>query len=227
MFQKALPDMFRGSQVEMTGRFRGNVAGTVKISGMANGADESYKISIKSPEARGANTFLPRIWAQRKLGYLIDQVRLSDNPAGKTELLDEIVRLSKEYGIITDYTSFLVDEPEQRRLGLQIGAPGNDLTALSTNHVIIRQEVANRAVQFGISSANVTDQSGRAKDLRGSDIAASRYQSANGSVAFTPSLSGGFGGGGAGGPLGRIGPAPRQLQSPDPAGGGLIGQGQS
>ena len=33
-------------------------------------------------------------------------------------MIDEIVRLSREYGIITEYTSFLVDDREQRVLGL-------------------------------------------------------------------------------------------------------------
>jgi Ca-activated chloride channel family protein len=127
------------------------------------------------------NTFVPRIWAQRKLGYLIDQVRLSPNPAGQTELLDEIIRLSKEYGIITEYTSFLVDEQEQRRLGIYSGGAG-DPTQLGGHTPIQRRQVAERAVQYGINGVNVTDQSGRARDLRGSDIAASRYQSANGSV---------------------------------------------
>jgi hypothetical protein len=130
--------------------------------------------------ADGSNTFLPRIWATRKLGYLIDQVRLSDNPAGKKEVIDEIVRISKDYGIITEYTSFLVDENEQAALNLRAGGVAMD----GINAPVIREEIARRATQLGTTGAGVTGQSGRAKDLKKADQSFSRYQSANGSVDY-------------------------------------------
>jgi Ca-activated chloride channel family protein len=45
----------------------------------------------------------------RKIGYLLTQIRLHGTQA---ELVDEVIELSKRYGIITPYTSFLVEEPE-------------------------------------------------------------------------------------------------------------------
>ncbi|HLJ54940.1 MAG TPA: VIT domain-containing protein [Chthonomonadaceae bacterium] len=179
VYPKAFPDLFKGSQLVITGRFRGAGRGTVRLSGLSNGSDETFKMETGFGAADGANTFLPRIWATRKLGYLIDQVRLSDNPAGNREVIDEIVRLSKDYGIITEYTSFLVDENEQAALNLRAGA----LTD-ATNAPIVRQEVARRARAFGLSGESVTDQSGRAKDLKKTDQSYSRYQSANGSVNY-------------------------------------------
>lgn len=185
IYPKTMPDLFKGSQLVVTGRFRGNGAGTVRLSGLTSGSEESFKLAVKSGEADGLNSYIPRIWAQRKLGYLIDQIRLSDNPAGQKEVLDEIVRLSREYGIITEYTSFLIDEPEQRRLGMTpMPTNGSLYTFADINGAISREEVARRALQFGISGEQVTDQSGRAKDLSNSDKAASRYQSSNGSVGI-------------------------------------------
>ncbi|NWF91143.1 MAG: hypothetical protein HXY50_16985 [Ignavibacteriaceae bacterium] len=52
------------------------------------------------------NDFVPRLWATRRVGYLIDEIRTRGE---NRELVTEIVRLSKQYGIITEYTSFLVD----------------------------------------------------------------------------------------------------------------------
>jgi len=211
VYPKVLPDLFKGSQLVITGRFRGEGNGTVRLSGQTSGSSESFLLAAKSGEADGSNTYLPRIWAQRKIGYLIDQVRLSNNPAGNKEVLDEIVRLSKEYGIITEYTSFLVDEQEQQRLGLRGGA----LDSLSSDNSIIvryRDEIARRATQFGINGAGVTNQSSRANDLKQSDKVASRYQSPNGSVGLGGGGLGGFGGGGQSG-AGVAGP-PAGLAAP-------------
>ena len=59
--------------------------------------------------ARGGDDFIARLWAQRKIGYLLAQIRLS---GAKDELVKEIVALSTRYGIVTPYTSFLVQEPQ-------------------------------------------------------------------------------------------------------------------
>lgn len=190
VYPKTLPDLFQGSQLVITGRFRGTGAGSVHLSGLAGASDANFALAVKSGEADGSANFLPRIWAARKLGYLVDQVRLSDNSAGKKEIIDEIVRLSREYGIITEYTSFLVDEQEIQRLGLR-DANGHTLSAGGVNVPLapesearVREEVDRRARQFGISGKDVTNQSGRANSLKKSDQAYSRYQSANGSVYF-------------------------------------------
>ena len=53
--------------------------------------------------------FLPRLWATRKVGFLLGQIRQHGE---ETELADEIVHLSRRYGIITPYTSFLILEDE-------------------------------------------------------------------------------------------------------------------
>ena len=49
--------------------------------------------------------FVEQIWARRKVGYMLDQIR----PNGeKKELVDEVVALAKRYGITTPYTSYLI-----------------------------------------------------------------------------------------------------------------------
>ena len=53
------------------------------------------------------NDFLPRLWASRRVGWLIEQIRAN----GETkELTDEVVDLGTRYGIVTPYTSYLATD---------------------------------------------------------------------------------------------------------------------
>lgn len=231
VYPKELPDLFKGSQLVITGRFRGG-NGVVRLAGLANGEAESFKLNAGFGEADGRNVFLPRIWASRKIGYLIDQIRLSDNPAGKKEVIDEIVRLSREFGIITEYTSFLVDEREQMALGLKRDEANSRLFSLDAgNATRYREEVARRAGQNGVAGGGAVNQSLRAKDFATGGQAASRYQSANGGIDLyygaadskkakagrsNFGLEGRFGdiiGGGAGGRGGFAGGPPARLSA--------------
>jgi len=118
-----LPDLFSGSQLLIAGRYTGSGAVTARLSGMVGGKPVSYALSTTLPAVADTNDFLPRLWATRKIGYLLDSIRLrktdSSGESGRAddpELVGEIVRLSKEYGVITPYTSFLVtDGSEETR----------------------------------------------------------------------------------------------------------------
>lgn len=103
---KDLPDIFRGTQLTVLGRYSesGNVK--IELSGMANGKRKTFTINTTLPVTESENPFVPQLWAARKIGYLLDEIRLHSNK----ELIDEVVRLSKEYGIPTEYTSFLADD---------------------------------------------------------------------------------------------------------------------
>jgi len=112
MFPITLPDLFKGGQLVVAGRYTepSKTAPThpVTIKGKLQGEDAAFKyeLAFKHETDATANNFVARIWASRKIGYLIDQMRIH----GKSdEVVDEIVRLSKEFGIITEYTSFLVE----------------------------------------------------------------------------------------------------------------------
>ncbi|MFH1540141.1 MAG: VIT domain-containing protein [bacterium] len=108
VFPPELPDLFKGSQVVLTGRYRGKKKTTVVLKGTAEGKTYKFDIVARPNKSGKFNDFIPLLWAQRKIAYLVDEVR---NKGRNKELIDEIVRLSKKYGIITEYTSFLVREP--------------------------------------------------------------------------------------------------------------------
>jgi Ca-activated chloride channel family protein len=53
--------------------------------------------------------YIPRLWASRRVALLQRQLRSNGH---SQELVDEIVDLGLRYGIITEYTSFLIREPD-------------------------------------------------------------------------------------------------------------------
>ncbi|MFC1683663.1 VIT domain-containing protein [Candidatus Zixiibacteriota bacterium] len=105
VYPRDLPDLFKGSQLIVLGRYRGNGSTVLTLRGQAGEVDKSYTYET-DVRAKQQHAFIPRLWASRKIGYLLDQIRLNGH---SQELVDEIVALSKEYGIMTEYTSFLID----------------------------------------------------------------------------------------------------------------------
>ena len=107
LYPRTLPDLFRGSQLLVVGRYRGEGDVAITLSGTVEGRVVTYDYTRSLPRLALADEFLPRIWAGRKIAALLDQIRLYGE---SEELVDEVIRLSRRYGIITPYTSFLVEE---------------------------------------------------------------------------------------------------------------------
>lgn len=104
-----LPDLFAGTQLVLVGRYREGGPTTITLSGAINDRKQTYSYEDQTFSRSGGEEFIARLWATRKIGYLLEQIRLH----GETrETVDEVVSLSIRYGIITPYTSFLVQEPD-------------------------------------------------------------------------------------------------------------------
>lgn len=111
-----MPDLFKGSQIIVLGRYDGKGNATFTLSGTVPGdgpggkgkaVKRNWTTTVNMPATDKERDFIPQIWAARKIGFLMDQVRLHRSD----ELIQEIVRLSKDWGIPTEFTSFFVDEP--------------------------------------------------------------------------------------------------------------------
>lgn len=110
-YPRGIPDAFRGSQVTLIGRYS-NASDLnsvqLKLSGKAGGATRTYTYaSLRFPLRSDANDYLPRLWATRRVGWLMEQVRTNGE---QKELRDEILDLGTRYGIVTPYTSYLALE---------------------------------------------------------------------------------------------------------------------
>ena len=104
--------LFRGEQLVRFGRYRGHGDAAVTLEGKVNGERVAITRELRFPERRKANAFVARLWATRRVGFLLDQIRLHGE---SDELREEVVRLARRYGIVTPYTSYLILEDERRR----------------------------------------------------------------------------------------------------------------
>lgn len=113
VYPKVLPDLFHGGEIVLVGRYRAAGRQAVKITGKRGSEALKWEFPAEFATGTTPNDFLPRLWATRKIGFLMDEIRLRGE---KAELKDEVVQLAKRYGIVTPYTSFLVVEDEQRHI---------------------------------------------------------------------------------------------------------------
>ena len=100
---RKLPVLFKGSEIMMVGRYKEGGKHTFTISGSLLGKPVKYTCSVDLPLGPGdsSNEFLAPLWAARQIGYLLQEIRLH---GANKELIEEVVRLSKQYGIVTEYT---------------------------------------------------------------------------------------------------------------------------
>lgn len=109
MYPRNLPDLFKGSSLTVLGKFDKTGTANVILTGKVNGKSKKYTYRLKLNKGTD-NDFVPVLWATRKIGFLLDQIRLNGS---KKELVDEVTVLAKKYGIITPYTSYLILEDEK------------------------------------------------------------------------------------------------------------------
>lgn len=150
-----LPDLFEGDQLVLLGQYVGEDPLNFTLTGDYFGQERSFKFRFSLDKATTRNAFVPRLWASRKIAVLTDAIRDlgADSGAGVAstsevdprarELIEEIVRLSKEFGILTEYTAFLARE-------------GTDLTKPADILAEAQKNFDERAMKTrsGLSSVN-------------------------------------------------------------------------
>ncbi|HYL20813.1 MAG TPA: VIT domain-containing protein [Gemmatimonadales bacterium] len=107
---QSLPDLFAGDELVVFGRYRGEGRGerSVTVTGRRNGREERFTTTARFGDEEQGGEYLQQLWAARKAGALSREIRLHGaNP----EIVNELKRLALRYGILTEYTSYLVQEP--------------------------------------------------------------------------------------------------------------------
>ncbi|MCU0725004.1 MAG: VIT and VWA domain-containing protein [Planctomycetes bacterium] len=124
LYPRRLPDLFEGSQLVVAGRYAKGGEATVVLDGRTSGGPRTFRFAARFPDRTDEDSrpFVARVYATMKIGYLIDQMRLLGRR--EPELVDEIVKLSERYGILTEYTAFLADDTNDFR-----DLPGNSAAA--------------------------------------------------------------------------------------------------
>lgn len=111
VYPRKITDLFKGMQIALIGRYKNssdlrNIS--ILLRGKTGREARSFTFSgLDFPERSDANDFLPRLWASRRVGWLIEEIRRN----GETkELRDEVTDLGTRYGIVTPYTSYLATD---------------------------------------------------------------------------------------------------------------------
>ncbi len=120
---RRLPDLFAGDQLIVLGQYRGKGELEFAVKGRYLGKSKTFRFKFNPRKAKKHNSFVPRLWAGRKIAGLVDEIRRAGadltNPNDRRrvaqdprfqELVDEIIRLSTRFGILTEYTAFLARE---------------------------------------------------------------------------------------------------------------------
>jgi Ca-activated chloride channel family protein len=112
LYPSALPDVFKGDQLVLVGRYSGHGDSAVIVEGSVNGEKKKFTYEVRFPDESTKHEFIPRLWATRRVGYLLDEIRLRGE---SSELRDEVTDLARQYGIVTPYTAYLIVEDERKR----------------------------------------------------------------------------------------------------------------
>ena len=108
-----MPDLFKGSSLTIFGRYSGNGSSRITLTGRLKNENKSFTLNADFSDGNDEYNFIPPLWASRRIGYLLDQIRLNGEDK---ELVDEITQLAREHGIVTPYTSYLIMEDEEIRI---------------------------------------------------------------------------------------------------------------
>ena len=89
----------------------------------------SFDVELADPGEGRRYEFVARLWAIRRIGDILDQIDLHGK---NSELVDELVELSKNTSILTPYTSFLADETTNLHAGVEPPGPAQARTSITS-----------------------------------------------------------------------------------------------
>ena len=107
-----LPDLFKGSTLTILGRYEGDGDSRVILRGEVEGSNKRFEYDASFADDETRYDFVAPIWAARRIGHLLELIRLNGE---SEELVEEIVELARTHGIVTPYTSYLILEDELAR----------------------------------------------------------------------------------------------------------------
>jgi Ca-activated chloride channel family protein len=146
LYPRTVPDLFQGSSLLLTGRYRATAnTVTVRVRGQAGEETRQYVYHFDLAQT-GGHDFVPRLWATRRVGELLDQVRVDGESQA---LVDEIRELGLGYGLITPYTTFIIEAQTKGAASAANMALYGNQTELNraSGQTTIQARVQNQAYQ--------------------------------------------------------------------------------
>jgi Ca-activated chloride channel family protein len=172
IYPVVLPDLFAGEALVLFGRYRQTAQqGALRVTGLRGGERLSFGTPAAFPAAENANDYIPRLWASRKIGHLSRQIRLE----GTSEaLVEEIRQTALRYGLPSDYTSYLVQEPglAANNLSLRAPQPGSPPSAtassLGLDQIVVTGAAGGARREVGAQAVRAAAEEARMRDARSS-----------------------------------------------------------
>ncbi len=121
VYPPQLPDLFHGDQLVILARYQGAGHAAVVLNGQVGPHDKTFNYEMNFKKHCDNRPFVEELWARRKVGYLLDQIRINGE---QKELVDEVIVIAKRYGITTPYTSYLIMPDAPVALASGLGAGG-------------------------------------------------------------------------------------------------------
>lgn len=104
VYPKTLPNIYQGTQLVVTGRYKKGGEATIKLTGNLNSARQEFPVTANFAEASKENLFVSRFWAKAKADDLLLQIQTYGQ---NQSMKEEVIKLSKEYQFATPFTSFI------------------------------------------------------------------------------------------------------------------------
>lgn len=158
---ESLPDLFAGSTLSLAGRFSAHSPlVSVRVIGMAGDERREYVYDYDLSQT-GDQGFVPRLWATRRIGALLDRVRVEGE---RPEWVSEIEELGYMYGIVTPYTTLVISPQADGAASVQNMDLYGDKTALNqaSGQITVQARIQNQMYQqtqqaFTATGANVAN----------------------------------------------------------------------
>jgi Ca-activated chloride channel homolog len=103
VFPRAVPDLFVGRPVILTGRFQGSGSETIRVSGRVAGETIRFAVPVDPDDAAAAHKGLASVWARMKIADLEQESVYSPD----AELPGRIRSVALDYGLMSAFTAFV------------------------------------------------------------------------------------------------------------------------
>jgi Ca-activated chloride channel family protein len=109
----ALPDLFALRPLAIVGKYRGEPAGSIMVTGKTATGDFSQTVKVAEGRTAAGDSALRLLWARKRIERLAD---LGGLPQGDPRI-KEVTGLGLEYSLMTAYTSFVAVDKVKRADG--------------------------------------------------------------------------------------------------------------
>lgn len=131
VYPKRLPDLFSVKPLILTGRYTAAGRGVIRLRGKMAGQNFVKEIPVELPESQPDHDVLATMWARTRIDDLMSQDYGGiQSGAAKPDVREAITQLGLEYGLMTQFTSFVAveemtvtDGGQPRRIDVPVEMP--------------------------------------------------------------------------------------------------------